>query len=244
MSEQGLLIALAGLSLTLPAAWVWWQGQRPEAGALQRINEQWLSPAARFFYFIGLPYLAIITGLLPARFLGLKGLENLLAINLSGDFVTGWLDLQKAVSLILLECFADGGLMIKVGLLALLLLAGLRLGLGRLSLDLPRATPSVWAILVEGLHWAFYRAIFWVITADLYLGVVGGFAWVLLEWTLCAWVQKSWAAQKPQFLIKAIILIMTATIFFYAPNLWLLWPIHWAMAGILTLRLHRRMVVG
>lgn len=220
MTAQNILLAgLALLSLALPAGWAWWQKRQT--------SEQWLSSTARFFYAVGLPYLALIAGLLPPRFLGLKGLETIMALDLNGA------SLQKAVTLLLLECLVDGGIVIRLGLAALLLALGLRWGLARLGLKPLASRLSVLEILYDGLHWAFYYAIFWALTVDLYLGVIGGLLWVLLEGALVAWVQRG--EPTPQ-LSKAVILILTAAIFFYAPNLWLLWPVHGGLAFIGTRR--------
>jgi hypothetical protein len=224
-----LLAALAVLSLALPVGWAWRQKVQAKVGS----TEQWLTATARFFYFVGLPYLTIITGLLSPRFLGLKGLENLMAL----DVGVGVGSLQKVVAVILLECLADGGIVIRLGLAALLLTLGLRLGLARLNLEPPASNPSGVEILYKGLHWAFYYAIFWALTGDLYLGVVGGLAWALLEGTLITWLQRNQPPPKLPVLTQAIILILTTTIFFYTPNLWLLWPVHWGLAALLTLRL-------
>lgn len=220
MINQNLLLAgLALVSLALPVAWAWWQKRQGEADT----SEQWPPPTARFFYTVGLPYLAVITGLLPPRFLGLKGLETIMALDLNG--ATG----QKAVALLLFECLADGGIVIRLGLATLLLALGLRWGLTQLGLKPFAARPSMLEILCDGLHWAFYYAIFWMLTDDLYLGVIGGMLWGLLEGALVAWVQRD----DPTYRLgKAIILILTATIFFYAPNLWLLWPVHGGLAFI------------
>ncbi|MCK6624035.1 MAG: hypothetical protein L6R45_02540 [Anaerolineae bacterium] len=224
MTDQNIILAgLALLSLALPVGWAWWQKRQGEAG----INEQWLSVTARFIYGIGLPYLAVIAGLLPPRFLGLKGLETIMALDLNGA------SLQKAVALLLLECLADGGMVIRLGLAALLLALGLRWGLARLDLKPLASRLSVLEILYDGLHWAFYYAIFWALTGDLYLGVIGGLLWVLLEGALVAWVQRDEPTPR---LSKTVILILTATIFFYAPNLWLLWPVHGGLAFIGTRR--------
>jgi hypothetical protein len=220
MNQLGGAMALAILSVALPVGWFWLKGTGFKAG--QAINEQWLGSAARFFYFVGLPYLAMIAGILPPRLLGLKGLENFVSIN----------ELQKALTLLLLEVLVDGSVVIGVGLIALLLLAGIRLGLAQVGLGFGYY-PSALDTVYDCLHWAFYRAIFWLMSGALYLGLVWGIAWVLLEWVLLAWVQKNWPAQQQQFLTKTIILILTATIFFYSPNLWLLWPIHLAMVIII-----------
>jgi hypothetical protein len=175
----------------------------------------------------------VIAGILPPRFLGLKGLENFVSIN----------ELQKALTLLLLEVLVDGSVVIGVGLIALLLLVGIRLGLAQAGLGFGY-NPSALDTVYDSLHWAFYRAIFWLMSGDLYLGLVWGIAWVLLEWALLAWVQKNWPAQQQQFLMKTIILILTSVIFFYSPNLWLLWPIHWVMAVIVSSQLPGRIVRG
>ncbi len=224
MINQNLFLAgLALMSLALPVAWVWWQKRQGEAG----INEQWLPSTARFIYGVGLPYLAVIVGLLPPRFLGLKGLETIMGLDLNG--AAG----QKAVSLLLLECLADGGIVIRLGLAALLLALGLRWGLARLDLNPVAPRLSALEILYDGLHWAFYYAIFWALTGDLYVGVIGGMLWGLLEGALVAWIQRDEPTPR---LNKAVILILTAAIFFYAPNLWLLWPVHGGLAFIGTRR--------
>jgi hypothetical protein len=243
MSERGLTIALAIFSLALPFGWSWFKHRSANRGSWLEVEEQWPGATARFFYFVGLPYLALLSGVLAARFLGLKGLEHFIFAGLSGDFSIPLFlaEFQKAMTLLLLECLIDGGTMIQAGLITLLILAGLRLGLARAGLA--PATDfhqPVLSTVYDGLHWAFYRAIFWQLSGDLYLGVVWGVAWVLLEWTLTAWAQRNWLTQQRSLLLRTILLILTATLFFYSPNLWLLWLVHLAMVVTLTLRLHRR----
>ena len=239
MSAWGPLIALACASLILRLGWHRWA----EASSANNAAGQRLGSAARFFYFVGLPYLAIITGLLAPRFLGLKGLENFISINLSEGWATTIAGLQKATTILLLEGLADGSLMIGVGLAALLLLVGLRLGLARLDLMLATGPhPSISDTLYVCLHWAFYRGIFWVITGDLYLGVVWGLAWVMVERALVVWTHNDWQVQRLYFLTNTIILILTSTIFFYSPNLWLLGPLHLVLVAIANSRPRRDFV--
>ena len=239
MSAWGLLVALACLSLVLRFGWYKWA----EASSTNSAPEQRFGSAARFFYFFGLPYLAIITGVLPPRFLGLKGLENFISINLSEGWTTTIAGLQKAVTMLLVEGLADGSLMIGVSLAALLVLVGLRLGLARLDLTLAiNPQVSVLDTLYDCLHWAFYRGIFWVITGDLYLGVVGGLTWVMVERALVVWTQKDWQVQRLYFLTNTIILILTSTIFFFSPNLWLLGPVHLVLVTIAISRPPRAFV--
>lgn len=241
MSTWGPLVALACVSLVLRVGWRKWA----EAGSEYSTSGQRLGSAARFFYFVGFPYVAIITGVLPPRFLGLKGLEYFISINLSEGWTRTVADLQKAITMLLLEGLVDGRMMIGAGLTALLVLIGLRLGLARLGLGLAAGPNiSISDTLYDCLHWAFYRAIFWVITGDLYLGVVWGLAWVMVEGVLVAWAQKDWPVQKLYYLTNTIILILTSTIFFYSPNLWLLGLVHLLLVTITNLHLQRDPVRG
>jgi len=89
-------------------------------------------------------------------------------------------------------------------------------------------------VVYAAVHWSFYRAGIWWLSDDLYLGVVGGVVLVCAEWGLCAWLGKR-SSQRlipERTLIDASLLITTATIFYYAPNLWLLIPAHWLLARL------------
>lgn len=170
-----------------------------------------LTPLARFFYFVGLPYLALLTGLLRAEWMGLVGLEHF----------TYAADLRYALFLMLLDWGRAAPLTLLGGGAACLLLAVIRR-----EVDLRPALPATGLdTLYHSLHWAFYRAIFWALTGSLYLGVVLGVGPVLLEWGMCR-------RSAPQILSDSLILVLTAAIFFYSPNLWLLWPVHIIMVRI------------
>jgi hypothetical protein len=83
---------LAVVSLALWPGWVWLTRQ-PESW--RNLQQRWPGRAAEFFYFVGLPYLALIFGLLPPRLLGLKGLEYLLSISTMSSLA----DLRQALIL-------------------------------------------------------------------------------------------------------------------------------------------------
>lgn len=223
-------LSLALLSLAVPPGWAWWHSRSTEP----QPQEQWWHAAARFFYFVGLPYLALTSGALTPRGLGLKGLENLATP--SGI----WADLQKAVTLLLLESLADSSVMLRLGLLALLLAATLRWSLTHIGLERAGESQPWLHTLYDGLHCAFYRAVIWQWSGDLYLGVVSGVVLVWLEWALTLWAQGDRLLRSGGLWPRTIILILTSMIFFYSPNLWLLWPVHLALVAMMGLPGSRR----
>jgi hypothetical protein len=89
-------------------------------------------------------------------------------------------------------------------------------------------------VIYTSLHWAFYRAIFWAVTGDLYLGLVWGAGAVMIEWLLVGWIQKQPLFQIPAFFIQLMLLILTSLLFFYTPNLWLIWLVHLALLAVLA----------
>ncbi len=238
MNPPGLLAGLAGLSLGLAVGWGWFRTRPPGAEKWQKLEEQWPGAVARFFYFVGLPYLAVVTGLLSPRWLGLKGLEY---FTLSGLTGLG-LEAQQAITLLLWQILADSAAFIRPALLVILIAASLRWTLARTGLNLPADFRPTWVnVFYLGLHWAFYRAIFWQLSGDLYLGVVWGGAWVLLERVLLAWRQQPNPARQRQGWANMIILILTSTLFYFAPNLWLVWLVQGLITVILAWQLPWRM---
>jgi len=222
-------------SLVLGVGWSW---LRPKNRSWQNVEEQWPGWTARFFYFVGLPYLAVISGVLSTRLLGLKGLEYFILIDVESVSESGRLvaEIQYASLLMLLEWFVDSNSMIVAGLVALLVLAGVTIGLARAGVVVAGGShTTMTGVIYYGLHWAFYRAVFWLITDDIYLGIVWGAALVILEAIFAARVQGNWNDQQPQFLLNSIILILTAAVFFYSPNLWLLWLVQGAMVALVRL---------
>lgn len=237
MSQQWWALGLALFSLGLAIGWAWVKKLTGNDFPWPALSQQWPGGVARFFYFVGLPYVAVIFGLLPPSLLGLKGLENFVLIDWAGGLVRGqqaFVAVQYALVLMLLEWLIDSSYMVLAGLAALMVLAGIRLSLARAGIKVGAGVQtSVLSTLYYGLHWAFYRATFWLVTDDLYLGTVLGVGFVVLEWMLIAWIQKNRPTDQ-KGLINIIILILTATVFFYSPNLWLLWPLHLAMVMLIN----------
>jgi len=236
VNDQYLAIGLAILSLALRLGWHRIEREQANSQFGQVVAVSWYKGAAIFFYFVGIPYFALISGILTPRLLGLKGVEYFALVDWNSDFLVA--QFQQASTLMLLESLLDSSVTILAGLAALSMLIALRISLIHNGVALTSHRESALYTIYYSLHWAFYRAIFWSITGDLYLGVILGLGFVMLEWTLASWLQRQWRERKEQLLINSIILILPSTIFFYSPNLWLLWPIHLLLVAIVNGRWH------
>ncbi len=231
---QWMTLSLAVFSTALLLGWQTLQIRRPGSWLGQRLSVPWVRSITALIYFIGLPYLALIFGVLTPKSLGLRGLEHLALIDLGSGSVV--VQLQRAITLMLLEWLLDANAAILAGLLALALLAAIQLSLyrHRVAVSLPRE-PLLQTVYF-GVHWAFYRAIFWTLSGDLYLGVVLGAAYVMLEWGLAVLISRTRAAQEQRFLVGSMILLLTSAVFFYSPNLWFLLLIHIALMAMVNRR--------
>jgi len=230
MADQlGWAGSLAAISVLFAIGVTWLRQNRLPYSAWQKLDPPLIEQIAQFFYFAGLPYLAIVTGILTPRLLGLKGLEY---FALSSPAV-GKGDMQHAFILMAAEWLIDVRVTILAGFAGTLVFAGVWLSLVRNDAgEIGGFRASPLDTLYASLHWAFYRAIFWQITDDLYLALILGATLVIIEWVLSAQIRKNWSQDQAPFLINASILILTGTVFFYSPNLWFLWPIHLAMATL------------
>jgi hypothetical protein len=229
------------------------EGDTPSPSGLSLPFQGWLGTAGRIFYFVGLPYLAVISGVLTPRLLGLKGVEYFV---LTREADTLAAPFQQALALTFLEWLLDSQLLLPLSLLTFLFLAAIRWRLFHDRAAWAAPEISVLEVIYTGLHWAFYRAIFWAVTGDLYLGLVWGAGAVMIEWLLVSWLQKQFIVTHPDsqtqfgsqdrlqqvyglqatqtFLIQLMLLILTSLLFFYTPNLWLIWPVHLALLAVLA----------
>ncbi|HMQ52382.1 MAG TPA: hypothetical protein PKE64_04580 [Anaerolineae bacterium] len=225
------LIGLLASSVALLVSWYGFQA-RPSAWRDRLAGQPpLLVGAARLFYFIGLPYLAILLGLLSTQQFGLTGLEYLALVNPEGSNLI--VQIYQTTSLLLLAWLLDSGTTLLVGGLALLFVALLRWGLAQQRVEISTTAPTFLPVLYQAVHWAFYRALCWAITQDFYLGVVLGGLVALLEMGLIDLVQGRQPLDHAGFLHQALLLSLTATVFYFSPNLWLLLPIHWALAALI-----------
>jgi hypothetical protein len=220
--------------------------RRRDIPLTRRLSTGWAASILRFVYYVGLPYTALVLGVLPGRYLGLVGLNRLQtgAVGGSDAGLDAWhllAQLRDAVSLAILDWLPGVGTLLSLGAVMLLLLSVTWLGYSYASRSLspgsgvagaPSPLPSMVQVGYQAIHWSFYRSVAWLLTDDLYLAVVGGILLVGVEWLLdpgrMARAQQP-GAEEP--LIDASLLIATSVIFFFIPNLWLLVPVHWLLAA-------------
>jgi hypothetical protein len=201
----------------------------------RRLSTGWAASILRFVYYVGLPYTALVLGVLPGRYLGLIGLGEVDA------GLNAWrllAQLRDAASLAILDWLPGIGTLLNLGAVMLLLLSIAWLGYSRARRNLstgpggagtPFSLPSMVQVGYQAIHWSFYRSVAWLLTNDLYLAVVGGILLVGVEWLLDP--GRMTGAQHEAPLIDASLLIATSVIFLFVPNLWLLVPVHWLLAA-------------
>jgi len=217
--------------------------RRRDIPLARRLSTGWAASILRFVYYVGLPYTALVLGVLPGRYLGLIGLDRLQAGAAGGAeaSLNAWhflAQLRDGASLALLDWLPGVGTLLNLGTVMLLLLSVAWLGYSRARRSLspglsgagaPSPLPSMVQVGYQAIHWSFYRGVAWLLTDDLYLAVVGGILLVGVEWLLDP--SRVAGVQHEEPLIDASLLIATSTIFLFVPNLWLLVPVHWLLAA-------------
>ena len=239
--QQGVALGFLAVSLVLPVGGHWLKQEKYKHQFERLAAAPGVKGAAVFIYFVGLPYLAVILGILTPRLLGLTGLEHFTLINWNSPGLT--FQFQQATTLMLVEWLLDSSATLLIGSVALAVLAGIWMNLTHYGVIIPPIQQRVALnTLYFALHWAFYRAIIWSVTDDLYLGVGLGAGVVVLEWIFVYWPHRYDVAYHQRFIVNAIILLLTALIFYYSPNLWLLLPFHWLM--VTTVNRSRKTLVA
>lgn len=184
----------------------------------------WLAQAARFLFYLGVPYLALggwprqpFHGLLSLDDLGLVGLVPLWP-------ATRWL-----------QAFGTG---LGLGLVALLvLLLGWAVANwggddGARSSRLRFPVRPWWALLVDVLylevHWVFYRGALAVALDDLYTGVFVGLGLAYVEWGLSPFWRRGWRRDKqaPVRWLRAALALVSAIVFLLTRSLWVSLLVH------------------
>jgi hypothetical protein len=218
---------------------------------IRLLGKGWAVSILRFVYYVGIPYAALILGVVPGRYLGLVGPDQLQGGRspLFGleSVPNAWQFLSRVrdfISLAVLNWLPNVGTIAGLAVIMFLLLSVTWLAYGYItygtipaprarSLSLPRRkNPSVVQIVYHAIHWSFYRSAIWLLTDNLYLGVIGGILLVGGEWMLDpGWIDGvRHELTGDEHLIDASVLIATSVIFFFVPNLWLMMPVHWLLA--------------
>lgn len=215
------MVALAVLLLSLGLLAGWQVGLARRSQPLS----WWQDELAHLLYFVGLPYLAVIGGVITPRLLGLTGLEYFATITDPGGG-----QFQQAILLMMLDWLLAAPATLLAGAVAATAAWPVWRTLHRHGVS-GEALPPLHHLLYLALHWAFYRAIIWAVTDSLYLVTVLGVAVVVVEWVGGHWLaRRQWGS--PAILAQSIPLLLTAAVFYYSPNLWLLLPVHLLLAAM------------
>jgi len=204
-----------------------WHYRRPRSGRLGHRVEtlkrwpyrHWLLEAVRFLYYIGVPYAALLRGIVLPRLMGLTHVDWVKGVGLGAAL--------------------GGG--------AFLLLALIWWWYARAIAALPISarqrwgessgndSTNGWILLREAIyletHWAFYRSAAILFLDSDYAGIFVGFLLVTLEWSINpAWrADLSLPGRSVNRLMIWSLAFVTAIVFLIIRNLWLLVPIHWGI---------------
>jgi hypothetical protein len=178
-----------------------------------RLNTQ----VGRLAYYVGLPYIALLTRALSPLDLGLAG---------NSGPIVGWSSVDWLRNL---------GAAFVVGVLALVPIVLAARRLARTAQPLGVDERSTGAILLEAayaeIHWAFYRAAPLVILGDVYWATVIGLGLIGVE-VLVTLVRNGLGPQPEEYqawLGQALLLAMSAAVFIATRNVWLALLLHIAV---------------
>jgi len=201
-----------------------WHYRRPRPGRLGRWVEMvkgwpyrsWLLEAIRFLYYVGIPYAALLRGIILPRVMGLTDPDWVKGIGLGATLGGGTF---------LLMAFICWWYARAIGALPLS---------AREQQEFAGST-SRWILLREAVylqtHWAFYRSAAILLFDSYYASAFLGFLLVILEWSMNpAWRKDlSLPGRSASVLMRWSMAFTTAIIFLLTRNLWLLVPIHWGI---------------
>lgn len=184
---------------------------------------EWLIQAARFAFFLGVPYLALggwplppFSELLSPGYMGLVGIGG------------RWPPTRWVGAL-------GTGVGFGLSSLLILLLAWSSANRAREGVRL-RFPPRPWWMIFIGVlylevHWAFYRGALAVALDDLYTGAFLGLVLILLEWALNPFWRSGWRSgdrAASQWLHAALALVV-AVLYLFTQNLWVCLGVHLAV---------------
>lgn len=234
MNDRALIIILCLLSVITFAGshWLVDSFAQKENFLGLKLKTKWLPIILQASYFLGLPYLTLTMGLLPARLFGLKGIEFFLIPDLGQPISSVIGTLFTQAGNVLFTWLPDFGPMVSTSMVLGVVFV-LYLGLYLQAIRPAQTTiyQSKVGIVFDAVHWAFYRAAIWLIAGSIYVGFLGGMILVLVEYTLANWLREFPALLQQQFLLRFSLALLTSITFLFVPNLWLTLTFH----GILVI---------
>lgn len=246
MSHQQLVLALGAMSVVVAVEAFWLSNTIITEERLRQLTQKPATSALKTIYFLAFPYVALTGGLIPERLFGLKGLEY---FTWSQNPFHTLAALPVGAGFALHTWLPDFGPAALFGLLGgLLWVAYLwiysRSISGLAVIPLPGLSKTEAGFDV--IHWSFYRAVLWLVTDSLYLGVIGGIAVILVEYAAISRVGRFSAQTQARYLLKFGAGLLTSLVFLFAPNLWLITLIHLALvwAGNSVLKNRRKAAVS
>ncbi len=233
MSPLVLLAALGGLSIFVAIEAVWLHHRILPESVRRRLEIPAVRGSLLAIYAIGFPYFALTSGLVPARFLGLRGWDTLASAFFPQPVSQFLPNFFIAVGDTLYLWLSDFGSIITtfsiLGGMFILFLTMLRKGTPITAIH----RPSAFETLFDAVHWGFYRAVLWRLMGNLYLSVLGGILLVALEWIAVARAGRLSGQENRRFVLRFALGLIGGIAFIFAPNLWLVgvaqWVLWWAI---------------
>jgi len=245
MNHVTLAAILGVMSIVIALEAVWLNRRIKRDRYFGWLSKEPTASVLRTIYFLGFPSLALISGLLPARFLGLKGFESLTPVDLSRSGAEITESILTQFGNVLQVWMPDFGAMAATSTLLGSLfflyfwfyLTTLKFVDGELVVCI---YPSKIDLFFDGVHWGFYRAVAWLVLGNLYLGIVGGLAMILLEYTLASRLGNHSIAAQQQIVFRVMFGLITTVTFLFAPNLWFALAFQYILAVCSEALLKRR----
>lgn len=220
MSAIPLVAALLLMSMALAIESSWLKRKLQPSTFFNQLGFSYISKILQLIYFIGLPYLALISGLIPARLFGLKGWDTLSATIADMLLTHSFGNWQPGFIAILQLWLPDIGVLVNI----FIGFIGIGLFFGwfylRENSAIPLPFPSKLQSIFDLIHWGFYRAILWRITGDLYSAVLGSVLLLLIEYLLVYKMGVKDSDTVSQMAIRFGGNTIVAIGFLFAPNLW------------------------
>ncbi len=240
MSPQTLLAALGGMSVFVAIEAVWVARRILPAPYRKKIEYLPVQRMLLALYAIGLPYFALMSGLLPPRFLGLRGWDVLAAAFLPQSPAQFLPQALLGIGNTLYLWLPDFGAIVSVtAMLGGVLLVFLALNHAE-TLPPAISEPSAFTVLLDAAHWGFYRAILWRLSGNLYLAAIGGILLIALEWVAVARAGQFSSAESKTLALRFGLGLVGSIAFIFAPNLWLAGIAQWVLWWCIHLLVHLR----